>query len=54
LAALFTIAFGAFFIVLPPKTASPNLAANYIFGCHLDITSSPTLGFILPLDRAAA
>jgi hypothetical protein len=41
-------------IALPPNTASPVLAINYKFGCHLDIISSPTFGFILPLDIAAA
>jgi hypothetical protein len=54
LAAVFTTAFGVFLIALLPNTASPNLAANYIFGCQVDITFSPTLGLILPLDIAAA
>jgi hypothetical protein len=54
LAAVFTTVFGVFFMNLPPNTVSPVLATNYKLGCHLDITSSPTLGFMLPLDRAAA
>jgi len=46
-------AFGAPLTALLPNIISPALAANYIFGCHVAISYSPTCGSMLPLDIAA-